>query len=170
MLLHTFYKWEDVGSDKISGYPKVTSWQVTDSGLKGKPPDSQSIAPFAARKDMVLNPFVISEAPLWTQTCNKSLSPKSNTSRVGRAHRVWNFMSYFLTCHFNSCSPSSKWLHWTTSCSHYSNNVFCLFVCLSFMRSMYVYDRKQIQAIKEKNQSSINHIKPLLTIFLCTFW
>lgn len=145
MLLHTFYKWEDVGSDKISGYPKVTSWQVTDSGLKGKPPDSQSIAPFAARKDMVLNPFVISEAPLWTQTCNKSLSPKSNTSRVGRAHRVWNFMSYFLTCHFNSCSPSSKWLHWTTSCSHYSNNVFCLFVYHLWDQCMFMIENKYKQ-------------------------
>ena len=64
MLLYTFYKWEDVESDKMSGCPKVTSWQVTDSGLKGKPPDSQFVAPFAAGEDMVLNPLMISDAPL----------------------------------------------------------------------------------------------------------
>lgn len=48
----------------MSGCPKVTSWQVTDSGLKGKPPDSQFVAPFAAGEDMVLNPLMISDAPL----------------------------------------------------------------------------------------------------------
>lgn len=113
MVLYTFYKWEDVESDKMSGCPKVTSWQVTDSGLKGKSPDSQSIAPFAAGEDMVLNPLMISDAPLWTQTCNKSLSIESSTSRVGRAQRgMWNSVSFVLTCRFNSWSPSSKWLPW----------------------------------------------------------
>lgn len=44
--------------------------------------------------------------------------------------------------------PKFKVASLATSCSHYLNNVFGLFVCLSFMKSMYVYDRKQIPLIR----------------------